>query len=72
LDVDFSEFINWNNHITFMWITAEYTTGKKNQEKTVVTIYDKIIPRIQPQKHKVVLKDQFFEYPIIDCFNSLE
>jgi hypothetical protein len=55
-----------------MWITAEYTTGKKNQEKTVVTIYDKIIPRIQPQKHKVVLKDQFFEYPIIDCFNSLE
>jgi hypothetical protein len=45
LDVDFTKVINWNNHITFMWISAEYQTGKTKTVTTKVTIYDQIIPR---------------------------
>ena len=71
LNVDFTESINWNNHITFMWISAEYMTGKKKNQLTKVTIYDMIIPRDEPQLHKVNLKDQIFEYPIVDAFKSL-
>lgn len=55
-----------------MWITAEYKTGKKKEETTIVTIYDKIIPRIQTKKHHVKLQNQFFEYPIVDHYRSLE
>ena len=79
LDVDFTDFINWNNHITFIWITAEYKTGRINKESnkadkeetTLVTVYDKIISRCQLKTHKLVLKDQYFEYPIVDHYRSL-
>ena len=26
---DNKDYVNWNNHVTFIWITAEYKTGKK-------------------------------------------
>lgn len=71
IDVDFSESINWNNHITFMWISAEYETGKKESKLTKVTIYDKIIPRDEKDLHHVILKNQIFEYPLVDFFKSM-
>lgn len=70
IDVDFTEAINWNNNVTFMWITAQYKTGKKN-ELTKMTVYDKVILRSNPQDHHVVLKNQIFEYPLIDTYKSL-
>jgi hypothetical protein len=30
LDIDFSPCFNWNTNLIFAWISAEYTTGKKN------------------------------------------
>jgi hypothetical protein len=29
-DIDFSPCFNWNTNLVFAWISAEYTTGKKN------------------------------------------
>lgn len=73
LDADFTEVINWNNNITFIWISAEYSTGSSinKEQRTTVTIYDKIIPRVEKDLHHVILKDQIFEYPLIDHFKSL-
>lgn len=70
LDVDFTKVINWNNHITFMWISAEYQTGKTKTVTTKVTIYDQILPR-QDNNYKIILKNQLFEYPLIDAYSSL-
>jgi signal peptidase complex subunit 3 len=30
LDVDFTPCFNWNSNLVFAWISATYTTGKKN------------------------------------------
>ena len=71
LNVDLSKTVNWNNHITFMWISAEYETGKIKNKITKATIYDDILPRNNPSLHLISLKNKLFEYPLIDAYNSL-
>jgi hypothetical protein len=29
-NIDFTPCFNWNSNLIFAWITAEYTTGRKN------------------------------------------
>jgi hypothetical protein len=53
-----------------MWISAEYQTGKTKTVTTKVTIYDQILPR-QDNNYKIILKNQLFEYPLIDAYSSL-
>lgn len=71
IDIDFTPIMNWNNLVVFMWISAEYTTGKSGQT-TKVTIYDKILLRNQTDSYHVVLENQLFEYPIIDNYQGLK
>lgn len=70
VDIDFSPVFNWNSNLAFVWVTAEYKTGKK-EDTTTVTIWDDIIKRDEPKRHRVTFKEELFEYPLIDRHQSL-
>ena len=68
-----SPVINWNNHILFVWITAEYKTGssESKEQLTSVTVWDAIIPREKKNLHHINIQNMLFEYPIVDYYSSL-
>lgn len=44
----------------------------KIKQTTIVTVYDNIMLRSEPEKHKIVFNKKSFEYPIVDVYKTLE
>ncbi len=63
-EVDMRPLYNWNTNLVFAYISCEYNTTKSTFNK--VTIWDQRMPRDQPDKHIIKLRNEWPEYYLTD------
>eukprot|EP01017_Pseudomicrothorax_dubius_P016868 TRINITY_DN1906_c0_g1_i2.p1 TRINITY_DN1906_c0_g1~~TRINITY_DN1906_c0_g1_i2.p1 ORF type:complete len:117 (+),score=7.38 TRINITY_DN1906_c0_g1_i2:290-640(+) len=75
---------NWNVKQIFLYMTVsfEHDFGGKNSTKSVITVWDSILPRwetkrskttwVMRNRHKYKFENEAIEYPIRDVYHTLK
>ena len=68
LKADISSLYNWNTHLVFVYVTAEFET-KHSKDENIVTLWDDIV--LLTDSHQINLNRQVVEYDLTDIHKSL-